>query len=86
MNRRSKKKPLPSTAIDRFEEGRLTADDLRVAARLLNRPDLAAAADALSSAQAWIEETERSQRRGRRRRGRARRGAVSDVRGTEVRT
>jgi len=82
---RAKKTRLPSTAIERLEQGRLTAADLVVVARLLDRPDLADAAEVLSSAQAWIEETERSQRRGRRLRVPSRRagGRASD-RGTEV--
>lgn len=66
MSNRAKTTRPPSTAIERFEQGRPNADDLRVAARLLNRPDLAAAADALSSALAWIEEAEKSSTHGNR--------------------
>ena len=87
MKRRAKKKPVPSTAIERLELGRLNAADLVVVARLLDRPDLADAAEALSSAQAWIEETERSQRKGRRRRAPARRtGGRDSGRRSEVRS
>lgn len=67
MTRRARVKKClpPSTAIERLEQGRLSADDLRLAARLLGRPDLDQAADALVSAQEMIQEfdLDRSRRR-----------------------
>ncbi len=57
-----RKKRVPSTAIERLRTGQMTESDARVAARLLGRPDLAEAAEAVSKATAWAAEMEKFRR------------------------
>lgn len=57
-----RRKRVPSTAYERLIMGRMTEADLRVAARLLGRDDLADAADAVAKAQAWADAIEAAKR------------------------
>lgn len=57
MNKR--RDSLPKTALERLEQGKLTDDDLRVMAHLLQRPDLAQDAKTLQKAAEWANEAMR---------------------------